>query len=77
MVRTVISLENRDKKWLDEKARRDGKPMTGVIREAIQEYRARHQNTKPTMEDLLERTRGSWKKGDGLKFQRKIRSEWD
>jgi len=77
VVRTIISLDNQDKKWLDETARREGKPMTGVIREAIREYRTHHKAGEPTTEELLEKTQGTWKNGDGLKYQRKIRSEWD
>ena len=73
MVRTIISLDNQDKKWLDETARREKKPMTGVIREAIREYRVRHKADEPTVEELLERTKGTWKKGDGLKYQKKLR----
>jgi hypothetical protein len=26
---------------------------------------------------LLERTRGIWKRGDGLAWQKKLRGEWD
>jgi hypothetical protein len=70
-------MDNQDKKWLDETARREGKPMTGVIREAIREYRIRHQTESPTVAELLDRTKGTWKKDDGLKYQKKLRSEWD
>jgi hypothetical protein len=30
-----------------------------------------------TFEQLLEATRGTWRGGDGLLYQREIRREWD
>jgi predicted nucleic acid-binding protein len=37
MVRTVVSLDERDKKWLDRKAREKGVTMTTLVRQAIRE----------------------------------------
>lgn len=74
MVRTVISLDDDDKKWLDERARREGVPMTELVRRAIALLRARP--SEPSFEELLERTKGIWKEGDGLKYQERLRREW-
>ncbi len=77
MVRTVISLEDEEKAWLDEKARETGQPMTAIVRAAIARYRSQDRRRGvPALSDLLARTRGIWKRGDGLAYQRRIRSEW-
>ena len=31
----------------------------------------------PTFDELLDATAGTWRGGDGLGYQRKIRKEWD
>ena len=76
MVRTLISLNNQDKAWLDRQTEKTGKPMTALVRDAVALYRA--QQSKPMTDGgtPLERTRGLWKHGDGLEWQRKLRAEW-
>ncbi|MGH3087422.1 MAG: hypothetical protein ACRDSJ_08905 [Rubrobacteraceae bacterium] len=32
---------------------------------------------KSRFKDLLEKTRGTWKHGDGLEYQIRLREEWD
>jgi Ribbon-helix-helix protein, copG family len=76
MVRTVISLEKKDKRWLDETARSEGVAMTELIRRAVRLLRERSTRERPGLDDLLDQTSGSWKLGDGLKYQRKVRREW-
>lgn len=76
MKRTIISLDPKDKKWLDKRAKETHQTMTQVVREAIQEYRVKEEKAKPSLKELLDQTRGTWKHGDGLKYQIKIRSEW-
>lgn len=39
MVRTVISLDPDDKRWLDSKAREEKVAMTEVVRRAVKHYR--------------------------------------
>ena len=73
-MRTVISLEPTEKKWLDEEAKRTGKPMTEVVRIAIRYLR---EEQEKSFEDLLQSTSGTWREGDGLAYQRRIRSEWE
>ena len=73
MIRTVISLDAEDKSWLDRKAEETGVPMTQVVREAI--HRMRHEEEE-SFDALLERTRGKWRHGDGLAYQRRLRREW-
>ena len=74
----IISLDPEDKAWLVDKARRSGKPMTAVVREALARYREQDvRRNKPALATLLDNTRGMWKRGDGLAWQKKLRGEWD
>jgi len=77
MVRTVISLEPETKQWLDRKAAREGVPMSRLVRKAVSELRRRADAEAVPVERLLARTRGIWKRGDGLSYQRAVRKEWD
>ena len=73
MVRTVISLDAEDKSWLDRRAAEAGVPMTEVVREAIRRMR---QEEQESFAAVLERTRGTWRQGDGLEYQKKARRAW-
>lgn len=78
VVRTVISLDPEDKAWLDRKSRETGKSMTALVREAVSRYRSEDsKRRKSSLSDLLEKTSGSWKRGDALSWQKKMRDEWD
>ena len=76
MVRTVIALQDNDKRWLDEQAAREGVSMTALVRRAVRLLRQHMEREDPPLEELLERTRGCWKCGDGLEYQRRLRGEW-
>ncbi len=73
MIRTIISLDPDDKRWLDGAANRAGLPMTELVREAVRRMR-RQQDAD--FENLLRRTSGLWRKGDGLAYQRRLRKQW-
>ena len=52
--------------------------MAEVIRDAIGFYRHQKQKASPpSLKKLLSETKGIWKHGDGLTYQRKVRSEWN
>jgi hypothetical protein len=77
MIRTVISLDPEDKAWLDRKSRETGKSMTALVREAVSRYRQEDvRRRRPPLDDLLEKTKGLWKRGDALSWQKKMRDEW-
>ena len=76
MVRTVISLDEQDKDWLDRRAAEEGVPMTALVRRAVQLLRAHADRDDPPLEELLASTRGTWRHGDGLAYQRRLRDEW-
>ena len=47
--------------------------MTELVREAIRRLRRQEELS---FEELLGRTSGLWRKGDGLSYQRRLRKEW-
>ena len=78
MIRTIISLEKQDKKWLDHVAKTQHLSMAKVMRLAIKEYQLKHREITPTpLEVLLNKTKGIWPTEDGLTYQAKIRGEWE
>ena len=78
MPRTIISLSDEDKVWLDRRSRAERVPMTELVRRAVREYRERYDAGAPSrLRELLERTRGRWTHGDGLRYQDAARDEWE
>lgn len=77
MIRTVIGLEPEDKRWLDETARDAHVPMAEIVRRAIRRLRDESKREEAPLDDLLRRTSGIWKRGDGLAYQRESREEWE
>jgi hypothetical protein len=76
MKRTVISLEDRDKEWLDAAAAREGTAATELVRRAVKLLREREPVLQQPFGEVLRRTRGLWRGGDGLAYQGKLRDEW-
>jgi hypothetical protein len=75
MVRTIVSLKEQDKRWLDKKAKSQNVPMTELIREAVSLLREKD-SKRAAFEKALKRSAGIWTEGDGLAWQEKLRSEW-
>jgi hypothetical protein len=73
MTRMLISLEENDRRWLEQTAQEVGVPMSEVVRRAIRQ--AQEDGQKP-LKDLLASTKGLWRRGDGLRYQRRIRKDW-
>jgi hypothetical protein len=48
--------------------------MAEVVRQSIQRMKKTDQKS---FDELLKATSGAWRGGDGLRYQRKIRREWD
>ena len=74
MTRLLISIEEQDRVWLERRAREAGASMAEVVRESIRRMKNAEQES---FDDLLRATSGSWRGGDGLRYQRKARREWD
>jgi hypothetical protein len=78
MPRTVINLDPKDKAWLDREAKVRRVSMTELVRQAVRAYRIRQESLdRPNLQQVLARTGGIWRSGDGLAYQRRLREEWD
>ncbi len=73
--RTIITLPDEDRAWLEYYSRTYGISMAEGIRRALRLLRENKE--KDVYRALVERTRGIWVQGDGLEYQRKMRSEWE
>lgn len=74
LTRTIISLPEETKTWLESYSKAHGISMAEAIRISL-DY-LRKEEASDTYRSLLEKTRGIWSRGDGLKYQKKIRNEW-
>ena len=78
MPRTIISLSDEDKVWLDRRAQAERVPMTELGGRAVREYRERcHAGGPGRLQELIRQTRGCWTHGDGLGYQDAAREEWE
>ncbi len=77
MTRTIISLPEEEKKWLESYGRRHRISSAEVIRRAIREFRA----GKParSLKAVLEETAGAWTsiRGDSRDHVEGLRKEWE
>ena len=76
MIRTLISLEEKDKRWLDSYSRRKHQSIAETVRQALHDYRDRSDVDEKS--DLLNLTAGLWRdKGiEGLDYIDSLRNEW-
>jgi hypothetical protein len=72
--RTIVSLSEEDKNWLQKYSKRKGVSMAEAIRKGVS--RLRDAERSSLYHIALESTRGIWTKGDGLEYQEKMRKEW-
>jgi len=77
MTRTILSLPEDEKKWLESYSRRHRLSCAEVIRRAIREFRL----AKPekNLAAVLKETAGAWKsiRGDSRDYIDALRNEWD
>ncbi len=71
----LISLPDEDKNWLEGYSKVHKISVAEAIRQGIDQLK-KDQRQK-TYQELVKRTRGLWKKGDGLDYQIKMRAEWE
>ncbi len=76
MIRTIISLDEKSKKWLDRQAREENVSTAEIIRTAVRKYREEKKRETIPFDQLLKQTSGIWKAGAGLTYQRRLRKEW-
>ena len=72
--RTIITLSEEDKQWLESYSRAHQVSLAEAIRQGIR--RLKDAELEKTYRTIVQNTRGIWKEGDGLKYQRKLRSDW-
>lgn len=73
--RIIITISEDDKLWLESYSKAYKVAVAEAIRQGISKLR--EAETQETYQALVHNTRGIWKKGDGLKYQRRIRAEWN
>ncbi len=76
MVRTILSIEEDDKTWLDLKAAEEKISRAELIRQAVRFFRKASETQARSFHRLLEDTSGIWKGEDGLAYQQRVRDEW-
>ena len=76
MIRTVISLDEESKEWLDRQARAENVSTAEIIRTAVRKYRDEKKRDALPLSELLAQTSGMRKGEDGLVYQRRLRKEW-
>jgi hypothetical protein len=72
--RTIITLSDEDKKWLQSYSQVHGISLAEAVRQGIRRLKVAEQ--QEVYRALVEKTRGIWKTGDGLKYQKNVRAEW-
>lgn len=74
MTRILVDLLEDDIKWLDDRAREQGKSRAAVLRDAVTFFRNRQEKAG------IEKYFGLWERHgstiDGLEYERKLREEW-
>jgi hypothetical protein len=73
--RTIVTIPEKEKRWLMAFSKAHGVSMGEAIRQGIACLKATDGMT--SYKQLVQDTRGIWKKGDGLTYQKRIRSEWE
>jgi hypothetical protein len=73
--RIIISIPEEDKLWLEGYSKTEKISLAEAIRQGIGQLKK--SKGQKTYQKLVEKTRGTWKKGDGLAYQEKLRAEWE
>ena len=73
--RTIITIPEEDKRWLESYSSLHRVSVAEAIRQGIR--RLKEAELHENYQTLVQNTRGLWEKGDGLTFQNKMRAEWN
>lgn len=73
--RTIITLSDMEKRWLMNYTKTQGISMAEAVRRGIACLKASQNST--SYQKMVSKTKGIWLKGDGLKYQEQLRSEWE
>jgi len=74
-MRTIITISEEDKKWLDSYSRTHKLSRAEVVRNALKEYIQHHQ--KDSYQKAIEKVFGIWngRNGDALEYVSKLRQD--
>jgi len=77
VIRTIISLTEDIKVWLDNYSHAHRQSISETIRKAIIEYKDKRDREQS--DGIIQKTSGIWKKRkiDGLAYVNKLREDWD
>ncbi len=77
MTRTIVSIPEEEKKWLESYSRRHGISSAEIVRRAIREYRRKE--SQKSLAGVLRETAGAWTsiKGDTRDHVDALRKEWE
>lgn len=73
--RTIITISEEDKMWLESYSSLHRVSVAEAIRQGIRKLK--QAELFENYQSLVKNTKGLWKKGDGLAYQKKIRTEWN
>ena len=73
--RIIITIPEEDKRWLESYSSLHRVSVAEAIRQGIR--RLKEAELYENYQTLVQNTKGIWKKGDGLTYQKKMRAEWD
>ena len=73
--RTIITLPNEEKAWLEGYSKAHGISMAEGVRRAL--MLLRNAEGQSTYTSLVKQTQGLWAVEDGLRCQEQLRSEWE
>jgi len=73
--RTIITISDKERRWLEDYTKTHGISMAEAIRRGIASLKLSEGSA--FYQKLVSDTKGTWSKGDGLKYQEQLRSEWE
>jgi hypothetical protein len=73
--RTIITLSEDDKQWLESYSSLHRVSVAEAIRQGIRKLK--EAELIENYQTIVRNSKGLWKKGDGLDYQGKIRAEWN
>lgn len=78
MIRMLITLPESEKQWLMKAAKKEQISTSELVRRIIAAHHKQQLSSKKrNISKLLNKTKGTWKQGDGLEYQQRIRDEWE
>ena len=73
--RTIITLSEEDKRWLESYSNLNRVSVAEAIRQGIRKLK--EAELFENYRTIVKNSKGLWKKGDGLDYQKAIRAEWN